>query len=173
MKNWNLYKEYVKTSFVIYPFDGICFASDRPTHLQFKNDRLHNEKGMSVEFSDGWGWYNLNGVVVSEELVMTPAKKLDVKLILHEKNAEVRREIVRKIGIERVCKELNAKCIDEHNGYELLMLDIGDNRKRPYLKMQNPSIGTWHIEGVPTGITTVRQALTWRNQNENKPIILT
>ena len=94
---------------------------------------------------------------------------------MKEKNAEVRREIVRKIGIERVCQKLNAKVLDKSlNGiYELLNLDLGDGRSRPYLKMRNPSIKTYHLEGVPIEIDTVEKALNWRNQSEEKPFILT
>jgi hypothetical protein len=56
------------------------------------------------------------------------------------------------------------------------MLDLGDGQKRPYLKMLNPSIGVFHIEGVPADITTVRQAINWRAGDEREewqPEILT
>ncbi len=97
--------------------------------------------------------------------------------ILRETNAEIRREIVRKIGIEKVCKDLNAQPIshyrDEVNGmnYELLLLDLGDGRTRPYLKMRNPSIGVYHIEGVPPEITSAEQALIWRNYQDGPKYI--
>lgn len=59
--------------------------------------------------------------------------------------------------------ELNAKVLDktDDNMYELLVLDTGD-RKRPYLKMRNPSIGTYHIEGVGRECKTVAEALAFR-----------
>ena len=93
-----------------------------------------------------------------------------------EQNAEIRREAVRKIGIERVCKALAAKTIDRHGEYELIVFDIGDGRQRPHLKMLNPSIGVYHIEGVAPHIKTVQQAINWRSGNEQtewKPEILT
>lgn len=104
---------------------------------------------------------------------MTPANKLDSNLVLTEKNAEVRREIVRKIGTEKLCQDLKAKIIDMKDNYELLDLNIGDNRMRPYLKMINPSIGTYHIEGVHPNCRTVDQALKFRNGRSGRPVILT
>jgi hypothetical protein len=115
----------------------------------------------------------LNGVKVTEEIVMTPSAALDPHLLLKEKNAEVRREIVRKVGIDRVVIDLGAKVADRQGDYELLLLDLGDKRNRPYLKMLNPSIGTWHVEGVHPDCATVEQALNWRNQTDVKPEVLT
>jgi hypothetical protein len=34
-----------------------------------------------------------------------------------------------------------------------------------YLKMVNPSIGTFHVEGVDPQCATVEQALNWRNSD--------
>jgi hypothetical protein len=125
--------------------------------------QLHCETGPAVKFVDGWGVWALNGVRMTQEIVETPASQLDPKLITTTQNAEWRRELVRKIGIERICEALNAKCVDKEGEYELLMLTLGDRRKRPYLKMRNPSIGVFHIEGVSPECRTVQQALNFRN----------
>ncbi len=158
---------------LIYPLDNICIVSEKPIEIHMRNGVLHNEKSASVVYADGTKVWSLNGVRVSQEIVETQAENLDAHLLLKERNAEVRREIVRKIGIERICVDLSAECIDRYDVYELLLLDISDNRKRPYLKMRNPSIGIYHIEGVAPEIKTVAEALKWRNQSEDKPIILT
>ena len=156
-----------------YPYENICFVSDRPEQIHRKGVQLHNDSGPAVLYRDGYALWCLNGVDVGESIVTTPADQLDANLILTTKNAEVRREIVRKIGIERVCNKLNAKVIDTQGDYSLLLLDLRDGRKRPYLKMLNPSIGTYHIEGVPPECDTVEKAITWRNQTSEKPVILT
>jgi len=156
-----------------YPYENICFVSDRPEQIHKKGVQLHNDSGPAVLYRDGYALWFLNGVDVGELIVTTPADQLDVNLILTTKNAEVRREIVRKIGIERVCDELKARVIDTQGDYSLLLLDLQDGRKRPYLKMLNPSIGTYHIEGVPPDCDTVEKAITWRNQTSEKPVILT
>ena len=170
-KNWDCYLKLSDCS-IIYPFKEFVVISEKPTQINMKNMLLHNETGASIEYADGFSVYSLNGVRVPKEIVMTSAEKLDPKLILKEQNAEVRREIVRKIGVERVCKSLNAKVIDRQDNYELLNLDLGD-RFRPYLKMKNPSIGVYHIEGVHPDCDTVEKALNWRNGTSDIPKILT
>jgi hypothetical protein len=86
-------------------------------------------------------------------------------LVRTETNVEIRREIVRKIGIEKICKDLHAKKIDNKDNYELLLLD-----NRPYLKMLNPSIGVYHIEGVPLECKTVEDALNSRKPDKLRQI---
>jgi len=139
---------------------GICYLPIPKIYMN-ASKQLHRVDGPAIE-TDEDGRYYLNGVAVAKSLVMTPAEKLDPKMIFAEKNAETRREIVRKIGMERIVLKCGAKSIDKQGGYELMEFDIGDNLKRPYLKMQNPSIGIWHIEGVGPGIKTVDAALEFR-----------
>ena len=85
----------------------------------------------------------------------------------------MRREFVRKVGIDRICYKLQAKCLDKQGAYELLVLDLGEGLRRPYLKMVNPSLGTWHVEGVHPSCKTVSDALTWRNGTDVPPSQLT
>jgi len=171
-KQWDC---YLKTSdfSLIYPFEDFCVISEKPVNIKMKNMVLHNDKGAVVQYADGFSVYSLNGVRVPRELVETPAEKLDPQLVVKETNAEVRREIVRKIGVERICQKLGAKVLDKKGNYELLNLNLGENRIRPYLKMLNPSVGTYHIEGVAPDIKTVEQALNWRNQTEETPLVIT
>lgn len=177
-KEWNfdVWKEFITKSgiFATVLCENVAFVCIRPNRVKLNADgNLHCENGPAIAWVDGYEEYFLNGVSVDEALVKTPFDKLDPKMILTEKNAEVRREIVRKIGIERICEKLGAKIIDANGEYELLGLDIGDGRVRPYLKMKNPSIETYHIEGVHPDCKTVSDALTWRNGTSEKPIILT
>ena len=157
------------------PHKNICWISERHDVCKLKDGKIHADGGPAIHYPDGFSVWALNGVRVPQIIAETPTEKLDAKLLLKEQNAEVRREIVRKIGIERICQKLNAKMIDKTDDgmYELLMLDLGDGRSRPYLKMRNPSIGVYHIEGVEPGINTVEKALNWRNQSPEKPLALT
>ena len=168
---WNYYKDTSKLS-LIYPFDNFCVLSQKPAEINMVNNRLHKDGSPAIKYADGFSVWCLNGVRVSQEIVETSAEKLNAKLVLKEENAEVRREIVRKIGIEKVCRDLGAKVIDKKDDYELLLLNLDDERNRPYLKMKNPSIGVYHIEGVAPDIKTVQGALNWRNQTDDLPIVL-
>lgn len=177
-KDWNFdtWRNFVLKSGVFASIlcENTAFVCIRPRSVHHNEmGDLHNPKGMAIEWSDGYGEYALNGVWVDEKLVMTPSEKLDPAIVLKEKNAEVRREIVRKIGIERVMMKLGAEIIDKQGEYELVLLDLQDGRKREYLKMKNPSIGVTHIEGVKPGIKTVKKALAWRNGIDTPPSVLT
>lgn len=89
-------------------------------------------------------------------------KTLMPKDIIRIKNAQVRAEFIKKVGIERVIYELG-EVVDTAGNYQLVLLDLQDGRKRPFLKMQNPSVPElWHIEGVHPACKTVFDALQYR-----------
>lgn len=178
-KDWGFerWRDFIKKSGVwaTILFENVAFVCIRPcsVHRNAAGD-LHNENGMAIEWCDGYGEYSLNGVWVDESLVLTPAEKIDPATLLKEKNAEVRREIVRKVGIERVVAKLGAEVLDKQGEYELLLLDLKDGRKREFLKMKNPSLkGVFHIEGVPPGTKTIKEALMFRNGIDAPPAVLT
>jgi hypothetical protein len=159
------YIKFLKSGcFLSLLFRGLALISRRPKHIKFNSShRLHCEGSAAIEWRDGWKLFYLNGVLVPEEVAVTPAGSLDPSHVMRERNVEVRREIVRKIGVERILQKLGGKIIDSWNGYELIALNIPDMHIKPvYLKMQNPSIGTYHLEGVPPKITTCKDALSWR-----------
>lgn len=147
-------------------------ALPRPS-IRLREGRPHGDGVPAASWESGERLYILNGVPVPEEIAVKPARDLDPRLVLTERNAEVRREVVRKIGVERVVTELGAVCVDREGDYELLLLDLGDRRRRPFLKMRNPSVGVYHVEGVHPDCRTVRQALAWRNGTDTPPSVLT
>ena len=171
--------DFYMNTFLIVPFHNICFISERPTeiHKLQVGSRyvLHNDGGPCMKFRDDYDFHCLNGIRVSKEIAETPGNLLNSDLIINTKNADVRREIVRKIGNEKICSDLNAICVDKSADgmYELLQLDLKDGRKRPFLKMINPSIGIYHIEGVHPDCKSVNEALNFRNGTTLQPTKLT
>jgi hypothetical protein len=156
------------------PRSEAAIVSEKPVALHLNaSGQLHNEVGPAVLYCDGWAIWALNGVRVPQYVVETPSYRLNPQMVLREANAEVRREIVRKVGIERLCEALDATILDAWGDYELLNLDLRDGRRRPYLKMKNPSIGVFHIEGVAPSCRTVQEALVWRNSTDERPAVLT
>ena len=126
--------------------------------------QLHCPDGPAISWEDGYKLYFLNGVRVSEVFFMSD-DELDPVLLLKEKNAEARREIIKKLGIKKVLQKLGAQEIDKWGDYELIELVLTNMNIRPtYLKMRNPSTGGWYIEGVPPDIKTCRDALAWRDR---------
>lgn len=153
-----------------------CYLSERPLYVSFKDKLLHADGKPAILYQDGFAIYSLNSVSVSKEIAETPADKLDPKIILKEPNAkvkreivkkigaerledivlketnvEIRQEIIRKIGVERLEKKLKPRVLDRWGDYELQDYSqfFPNMRCKPvYLKMKNPSIGVWHYEGV-------------------------
>ena len=146
----------------VFPFDDCCVVALNPIEMHFEDNVLHNENGASVVFADGFKFYNLNGVNVPEYAVMTKKEDFTKEMVLNEKNADVRREILRKLGNDLMIKLFEPKILDTWKDYELLEINI-ENLGRKYLKMINPSINTVHIEGVVNTVKTVKEALAWRN----------
>jgi hypothetical protein len=97
-------------------------------------------------------------------LAETRAVEIDCNEFPKIQNVEVRREFIRKVGAERLLHKLGSKLLDKRGDYELHLLDLGGTTgKWPYLKMLNPSIGTWHVEAVGKECNTVTKALNFRN----------
>jgi hypothetical protein len=148
--------------------------SDRPESVVTNEEGVvHCDSGPAVQYRDGYKVWALHGACVPQWLVELPGEDIDPRWFRGLTNAAVCREFVRKVGIERICYKLKAVGIDRHGDYELLLLDLGDRRRRPYLKMLNPSVGTWHMEGVPPHCRTVSEALAWRNGTDVPPEQLT
>lgn len=157
-----------------FPHRRACVISERPESVAVGDtDGLHCDGRPVVRFRDGFSLWYLHSVPVPWWLAELPEERLDPRWLVSIANAQIRREFVRKVGIERICHSLGAQCIDRRGEYELLFLDLGDGRRRPYLKMLNPSSGTWHMEGVHPSCTTVLEALTWRNGTGEPPTTLT
>jgi hypothetical protein len=127
--------------------------------------RLHKDGSAALAYPDGFEIYALNGIRIGKEYVTTPAERLDCRAILTEPNADIRRELIRKVGIERMVSVLPTKKLDKLGDYVLLSIDLGGGATDArFLKMLNPSIGVWHLEGVPQECDTVEKSLNWRNQ---------
>ena len=169
-KPWPKYRDTSRLS-LMYPLGNFCILCQKPKQINIRNDVLHKDGGPSVAYADNFNCWSLNGIAVEQWLAETKAEEIDPAKIMKIANAEVRREFVRKVGIDRICFKLKAKCLNKVGDYELLVLKI-ENREYRYLKMLNPSIGVWHVEGVPNEIDTVDKALHWRKPEKlrNLPI---
>ncbi len=161
------------------PHENICWISERHDICKVnKEGKIHCDGGPAIHYPDGFSVWGLNGVRVSKEIAETPSEQLNAKLVLTEKNAEVRREIVRKIGVDLLCQRLGSKTIESGldqvgQPCQLINLDLGDGQFRPFVKLLNPSIGTYHIEGVSPECDTLEKVFNFRNGTKEKPVIVT
>ena len=150
--------------------EDFCIVSDFPEILKVNaNNQSHCENGPSHRWADGWEFYHLNGVKVPKWLVMTDAGQIDPQLALTEKNVDIQREIIRKVGAERILKACNAKTldifIDRHskggNEYKLMEMKIG-NINRKYLCFEHASLpGVWYAQPIPPNTRKAIHGRAW------------
>ena len=86
-----------------------AFISARPEciHLD-ERGRLHCETGAAIRYPDGFSIFALHGVRVPERVVVTP-ETITVSEIESEGNAEVRRVMIERYGLERFLRGSEAK----------------------------------------------------------------
>jgi len=148
----------------IFPFEKICFVSDRPRHLRFDSqNRLHAEGEPAIEFADGWNFYYYHRVRLPEQYGQVHPNQWQSQWLLTEENAELRRVLIQGIGYDRLCQELSAKQIDSWQEYALLQIDNADVEPICLLKMTCPSTGFIHALRVPPNLTSAREAIRWVN----------
>ena len=133
--------------------------------------QLHADGSPAMLFADGLSVWMLNGVHVSQRIAETPKADIPVSWWAEENNVEIRHEIERKIGSERLLSDLDAKTIHADiiavagtdHPYEVQEIVLPNGDRRRLLAMTNPSTGDTHREWVPPDIQTCREALSWRN----------
>jgi hypothetical protein len=154
---------------LLYPLEKLLIIGKPPVSISLDNNfRLHADGRMAIKYEDGFGLFMLHGIAMTPEQVLTPAEKLDPTDVLRESNVDRRRELIRKVGVELMLAKLPHKTLDKQGDYELLSIDLPSiaNDIR-YLKMLNPSIGVWHLEGVDTRECPdprIDSVLNWRNK---------
>lgn len=152
-----------------------CLVCDFPEVLRINaRNQPHAEFGPSHRWRDGFSIWHLNGVRVEQWMAETHPDDLDARKVLQIENVDHRREVIRRMGSERLVAQLDAKVLDTETRdvggkYELLAIEMNHGEPWRFLKMVNQSIGAVHIEAVPRECSTVRHAINWRaSQNINQ-----
>lgn len=171
------YQAWERTSEIgmIYPLDNVAIVSQKPTEIHLnENNVLHKDGAPALRYA-GLGkveLYYLNGVKVPKYLVMTPSHELTVEQFKAEKNADIRAEFIRKMGVERLLEE--GKKVDTYENYdypfwsesEYELWDMSaiftTHNYAPFLKMRNPTTKVWHVEGVSPSCRTLGDAIKER-----------
>jgi hypothetical protein len=150
----------------------MCIVSQKPTSVKLNEAGvIHCEGGPAITYS-GHGdilLFALNGVTVPEWLATTPSHKIPVERIHDIKNADVKAEFVRKIGVERLL-EMGHK-VDSYEEYDdewftKSEYELWDMHSlfpnvdyAPHLKMLNQTTKIWHVEAVSPDCKTIKDAL--------------
>jgi hypothetical protein len=104
-----------------------------------------------------------------------------VEDILGEKNAEVRRVMIERRGLQTFIKEAIAKVLDEDTDpggqRQLLRVPMKDDEDLVCVSLHCPSTGRHYMIRVPPTTVTCRQAVAWTagydNPDDYNPIVET
>jgi hypothetical protein len=96
-----------------YPHKDFVMACERPVMIHRDAEgRWHDESGPAIAWPDGWGVHAIHGVRVPADVVEQPSS-ITVDRIEAERNAEVRRVMIQRIGLERYVAEAKFETVDE------------------------------------------------------------
>lgn len=146
-------------------FDDHVIACERPISITRDNEgRLHNLKGPSVEYADGWGVYSAQGMTVPPNIISKP-DTITVEQIISHENLEIRRFMLEQYGIERFITDSGAVLIDESAYGALYEMPVKRDRFN-MVRVRNSTTepdGTLRVYfiAVPPTIQTAREAVAW------------
>jgi hypothetical protein len=170
----DLESELAQHCLMYWVYEGKSFVVRNPVEINLDDqNRPHSYNRPSMLFANGDCLCHFSGIEVPMKYVK--AKTFSKEEILSEVNVDIRREMVAKIGILEAEKVLGAESVDKlktsfGGNYELLMIDYkGNGDKKPYLKMKNPSIKAYHIEGVSDSVKNVKDAIKFRMNLNDMP----
>jgi hypothetical protein len=104
------------------------------------------------------------GVPVTAQIAFFP-ETLNGSGILAERNAELRRVMIERVGFEKFIREVKAEVIDtdRDRGGErrLLRVTLADDEPVVIVSIHCPSTGRQYLVRVPPGTSTCHQAVAW------------
>jgi hypothetical protein len=111
--------EAVESAGLFWALDGICFAAERPTHLnRDEAGHLHCEVGPSVSFPSGWSWWHWHGIGVPQSVIEIP-ETITPDAIHRADHPELRRIMIERYrsgdqchGIMAYLRDANARRLD-------------------------------------------------------------
>jgi|GEM_PF-6441459 hypothetical protein len=163
-KIFKIFMDFVTNVSFIIPYEGIAFVSETPKTISWDNKRLSNKNAPAVEYKDGYALYCIDGVDVSEKIVMHP-ETLTKKDWIEEENTEVRR-IIQDQMKERFVTEVGGKLIAKHKNNkigEIIEIDISPDPEKfaRYIHAQDWSTNRMYFVRIPPTISDPIEAQKW------------
>jgi ribosomal protein L17 len=171
-KDFKLFSQFIELWPELHyylPFKELVLISDFPKEINLNSEhQLHSFDKPALLYRDTYSLYRSNGIEMKKEYIETPKDKITKEMFLSEENADMRRELIKKIGMPRTIKILDPKVVDKFktkNGgeYRLLKINFDKRRDRTYLQMKCPSTKNDHILGVLDTCETAKEAWCFLN----------
>ena len=162
---------------------NILAIGDRPNFINRDDQgRLHNERGPSISYRDGWALHHWHGVFVEPWVIEEPSR-ITVTHIETEGNAEVRRVMVERYGEARYISDCGLTPIAKDSFGELFRKDFEGDIPLIYVKVMNStaepdgsvkpyflSVNPQHYGGAAGKIPHAAVASTWRTSKDGKEL---
>ena len=181
------YRKVCESVNYIWPNSDFVIVCERPIKIE-RNSRgqLHCEKGMAIQYSDGYGLYMLNGVRFDEALykkVVDPSFPFSERMKITDIDQRTQAINPKFCDIDSFIKEAKGRLLDEINkldiegnqvNYKLYMFPKGNvfTQDAYYCYFDCPSTRKKHLEGVEVS-KTVAEAMAWAETNEELGIKVT
>lgn len=147
-----------------WPLPGAVVLTERPrcVHLD-DSGRLHAESGPAIVYPDGFDVYAWHGMHASRELIEEPIRLEQIKL---ESNAELRRMMIERYGLERYLRDTGAELVHEDEcgklwraplpgDEDLVMVEVLNWTPEP-----NGEFHTYFLRVLPT-TRRAREGVAW------------
>jgi hypothetical protein len=141
--------------------------------------RLHRDDGPAIVWPDGWGVWSWHGTRVPQRVIERP-ETLTAHEVNTEENAEVRRAMLERMGMERFVREAGAIIVNTDEWGTLYSIPpANDDEPLMVVKVTNSTPepdGTFKDYLIPVdpnaygGLLTARAAIasTWRIKRDGE-----
>jgi hypothetical protein len=159
-------KQLTENSGWWWPYENLCFMTGRPVEVHRDNrGRLHNESGMAIRYADGWGFYAWQGILVPEYVILLP-EPITTEMINAEPNAEVRRVLIERFGLDNYLKEGTVLKVHQDVCGTLYRMNLRGDEPILVVRVVNSTPepdGSYneYFLRVPPNILRARQAVAW------------
>ena len=113
----DMWLEQSEACHIWFPYENAVFVSERPTKISLNAmGRLDCKDGPALQYKDGYGIYNINGIRVDKKYIEEP---LTVEIIDSVTNVEQHRVLIEKYGTAKYVQESGAKLVHRDDWGEL------------------------------------------------------
>ncbi len=165
----------------VWAYENLCIMTDRPLEVHRDNRfRIHAEDKMCMRFGDDWGLYAWHGVLVPPYVILLP-EPLTFDLIESEPNAEVRRVLIERFGLENYLREGKVVKMHQDNAGILYRMNLESDEPIIVVRVKNStpepdgSIKEYFLR-VPPTMQRAKQAVAWTfglTEEEYDPLVET
>lgn len=106
-------------------YPNIAIICRMPKIWRDESSNLHRDDGPALLYPSGLGWYFHHGVRVNKKIILHP-ETITKEEILNEKNEEVKRAMIERIGEESFVKMMKFEVISEDKFGSLIQTKLGD-----------------------------------------------